>query len=82
MSEKVYTEKILTMLIDVANQYIDEPDVRNAIVSKCYQEIGMLFTGASGKRTIDMGNRESKALKWALQRRIKEKPDSITLDTG
>jgi hypothetical protein len=73
MSEKVYTEKILAMLIEVANEYVDEPDVRRGIVSKCHQEIGMLITGAPGKNTIDMGYRESKALKTALHRRQIEK---------
>lgn len=67
MSEKVYTEEILTMLIEVANRYIDDPGVRKGIVSKCYQEIGMLFAGAAGKPTIEMDLRESMALKSALQ---------------
>jgi hypothetical protein len=80
MSEKVYTEKILSMLIEVANQYIDDPRIRKGIVSKCYQEIGMLFAGASGKPTIDMDTQESMALKTALLRQQKEKRTSTTLD--
>lgn len=76
MSEKVYTEKILTMLIEVANQYIDDPGVRKGIVSKCYQEIGMLFAGASGKSTLDMDIRETTALKTALLRQQREKRNS------
>ena len=79
MSEKVYTEQILAMLIEIANQYVDEPDVRKGIVSKCHQEIGMLVTGAPSKHTIDMDNRESMALKTALRRRQKENRNSTTL---
>lgn len=78
MSEKVYTEKILAMLIEVANQYVDKPDVRTGIVSKCHQEIGMLITGAPGKHTIDMDNRESMALKTALRRRQTENRNATT----
>jgi len=79
MIEKVYTEQTLAMLIEIANQYVDEPDVRKGIVSKCHQEIGMLVTGAPGKHTIDMDNRESMALKTALRRRQKENSNSTTL---
>lgn len=75
LNEKVYTEKILTMLIEVANRYIDDPGVRKGIVSKCYQEIGMLFAGAAGKPAIEMDIRESTALKTALQRQRKERAD-------
>ena len=79
MSEKVYTEQILTMLIEVANRYIDDPGVRKAIVSKCYQEIGMLFAGAPGKTTLEMNRRESMALKNALRRQQKENPNRSAL---
>jgi hypothetical protein len=79
VSEKVYTEEILTMLIEVANQYIDDPGIRKGLISKCYQEIGMLFAGASGKTTIELDNRESIALKSALLRQRVEKQNSTTL---
>lgn len=79
MSDKVYTEKILALLIEVANQYVDEPDVRKGIVSKCHQEIGMLITGAQAKPTIDMNDRESMALKSALQTRREEQSNPTTL---
>ncbi len=78
MSEKIYTEKILAMLIETANQYVGEPDIKRGIVSKCYQEIGMLITGAPGKNTLDMDNRESLALKTALRLRQKERRKSAT----
>ena len=80
MSEKVYTEKILATLIEIANQYVDELDIRKGIVSKCYQEIGMLITGAPGKHDIKMNNQESMALKTALRRRQKEKPEESKKD--
>jgi hypothetical protein len=82
LSEKVYTEQILTMLIEVANRYIDDPGVRKAIVSKCYQEIGMLFAGAAGKPAIDMDIRESLALKTALQRQRKEQANLTNRGPG
>lgn len=79
MSEKVYTEEILSRLIEVANRFIDEPDVRKAIVSQCYQEIGMLFTGAPGKTALEMNPRELMALKNALRCQQKENPNRSTL---
>jgi hypothetical protein len=81
-SGKVYTEEILTMLIEVANQYIDDPGIRKGLVSKCYQEIGMLFAGASGKTTIDLDNRESMALKSDLMRQRLEKQNSTASRPG
>jgi hypothetical protein len=47
MNGKGYSEEILSIMIDAALQYIELPGVRDSIVAKCHQEIGLLVTDAS-----------------------------------
>ena len=77
MSDKVYSEMILGMLIDIARRYADEPDARNGIVARCYQEMGILVTGEPAKSTLNMNMKELTALKTALWLWRKEKHDSV-----
>ena len=46
MDGKGYSEGSLTKMIDAAHQYIDATSMRDSIITKCYQELGMIVAGA------------------------------------
>ena len=76
MDHNVYTEEKLSTLIRIAKLYIEEPEIRDGMVSKFYQEIGNILTGAPPKTAIEMNQRELKSLKAALLRGRKAKSSS------
>ncbi len=71
MNRKSYSEKGLSVMIDVATQYIEAPHVRDSIISKCHQGIGLLVasTGAQQEAAINLTREEVRALVSAVQRR-------------
>ena len=78
MPSKVYSEERLVKLIDIANLYIAEPQIRKGMVSKFHEEIGNLVTGAGLKSTIGLSTQEVSVLKAAYfvreKRRANQRP--------
>jgi hypothetical protein len=70
MNGKHYSEGNLSNLIDVARQYIDVASVRESIIAKCYQELGMIVSGAPvhQRASITLTNEEDVAMRTAIQR--------------
>ena len=75
MNTKTYSETALSMMIDVATQYIEAPNLRDSIISKCHQGIGSLVVAAppSQRVAINLTNEEVRALGSALRRRKQER---------
>ena len=46
MNGKAYSQGSLALMVDAAHQYIGQTGTRNAIIAKCYQEIGLIVAGA------------------------------------
>ena len=49
MDGNVYSRGSLSMMIDAGHQYIDNTGVRDGVIAKCHQEIGLLVAGARQK---------------------------------
>ena len=74
MNGKVYSEQRLKLMIDISTKYIDDPDLRKSILSKCHQEIGLLIVGAPDQaRTVEFTEIESKAINAVVRRWRREK---------
>ena len=75
MSGKTYTEAALSLMIDVATRYIEAPNLRKSIISKCHQGIGLLVVGAPPEQrvAINLTHEEGKALVSAVHRRRQER---------
>ncbi len=74
MNGKFYSEQRLKLIIGITTKYIDAPDIKNSIVSKCHQEIGLLLIGAPEQaRTVELTEIESKALNAVVRRWRREK---------
>ena len=69
MNGKFHSEESLTKMIEIASQYVEDPGLRDAIVSKCHQEIGMLVAGIPihAKVNVNLTNRETTALVRAVR---------------
>jgi hypothetical protein len=78
MNGKHYSEGSLSSLIDAAYQYIDAANVRESIIAKCYQELGMIVAGAPvhQRANITLTNQEAEAMRKAIQRWRLEKKRS------
>ncbi len=74
MNTKTYSETALSMMIDAATQYIEAPNLRDSIISKCHQGIGLLVVAAPPLQrvAINLTNEEVRALVSALRRRKQE----------
>ena len=68
MNGKAHTEKTLSIMIDAARRYIEAKDLRDSIISKCHQEIGLVFMGASTQKRAAIGltPQETTAISSAL----------------
>ncbi len=75
MNGKTYSETALSIMIDAATQYIEAPNLRDSIISKCHQEIGLLVVGAPPwqRAAINLNPEEVKALASAIHRRRQER---------
>ena len=75
MNGKTYSEAGLSIMIDVATQYIEAPNLRKSIISKCHQGIGLLVVGVLPEQqvAINLTSEESKALVSAVHRRRQER---------
>ncbi len=75
MNTKTYSEKALSIMIDVATQYIEAPNLRDSIISKCHQAIGSLVVAAppSQRVAINLTNEEVRVLVSAIRRRKQER---------
>jgi hypothetical protein len=75
MNGKHYSEGSLSSMIDAARQYIDADIVRESIIAKCYQELGMIVAGAPvhQRANITLTEQEAAAMRKAIQRWRQEK---------
>ena len=74
MNGKVYSEQRLRLIIEITTKYMDAPDLRDSIVSKCHQEIGLLLVGAPEQaRTIKLTEIETKAINAVVRKWRREK---------
>ncbi len=71
MSGKSYSERALSTIINVATQYIENPSLRNQIISKCHQGIGWLVVSAPEEQRVyvDLNQEESHTLAAAVRQR-------------
>ncbi len=78
MNGKHYSEGSLSSLIDAAHQYIDVPSVRESVIAKCYQELGLIVAGAPvyQRANIALNEQEAEAIRKAIQRWRQEKKQS------
>jgi hypothetical protein len=67
---EAYSEETLSIMIDATRQYIETPGVRDSIVAKCYQEIGLLVTGTPycQRAEVHLTHQEVVALAAAIRR--------------
>lgn len=82
MSSNHYTEERISRLIEVANLYIEDPGIRNELVSRFHQEIGRLVIGELPKSAFTMNRQELAALKAALLSWREEKRNAASLGPG
>jgi hypothetical protein len=70
MNGKHYSEGSLSSLIDTAHQYIDAASVRESIIAKCHQELGMIVAGAPvhQRANITLTDQEAAAMRKAVLR--------------
>jgi hypothetical protein len=70
MNGKHYSEGSLSSLIDAARQYIDTASIRESIIAKCYQELGMIVAGAPvyQRANITLTDQEAQAMRKAILR--------------
>ncbi len=78
MNGKHYSEGSLSSLIDAAHQYIDATSVRESIIAKCYQELGLLVAGAPvhQRASISLNYLEAEAMRKAIQQWLQVKKQS------
>ncbi len=76
MNGKAHKEDTLGVMIEAAHQYIESPDVRNGVIAKCHQEIGLVMVGAPThqRAAIRLTSQESAAIlhavrSWRLNKR-------------
>ncbi len=70
--------EMLSMMIDTAERYVHDPDLRKGIIRKCHQEIGLNVIEASPHQRagIILSHHESAALQDALGYRRLEREKS------
>ena len=75
MNGKGYSEGILSSLIDAAHQHIDATNVRESVIAKCYQELGLIVAGAPvhQRANITLTHQEAEAVRKAIHRWRQEK---------
>ena len=78
MNGKHYSEGSLSSLIDAAHRYIDATSVRESIIAKCYQELGLIVADAPvhQRANITLTSQEAEAMRKAVQRWRQEKKQS------
>lgn len=62
-------------MIDVADQYIDATSLREGIIAKCYQELGLIVVDAPVHQRADISltDREAAAMRKAIHRWRRER---------
>ncbi len=78
MNGKHNSEASLSSLIDAAHQYIDATSVRDSIIAKCYQELGLILADAPvyQRANITLNDQEAEAMRMAIHRWHQEKQQS------
>ena len=78
MNGKHYSERNLSSLIEAANQYVEATSVREGIIAKCYQELGLIVAGAPvhQRANITLNHLEAEAIRKAIQQWLQEKKQS------
>lgn len=78
MNGKGYSEGSLTKMIDAAHNYIDATSIRESIVAKCDQELGLIVAGAPihQRANINLTGQEAEAMRKAIHCWRREKKRS------
>ena len=78
MNGKDYSEGSLSKMIDAAHQYIDANGLRDSIIAKCYQELGLIVAAAPVHQRADISltGQEAEAMRKAIHRLHREKKRS------
>jgi len=78
MNGKDYSEGSLSKMNDAAHQYIDANGLRDSIIAKCYQELGLIVAGAPvhQRADINLTGQEAEAMRKAIHRWRREKKRS------
>ena len=65
-------------MIDAAHQYIDADGLRDSIIAKCYQELGLIVVGAPvhQRANIKLTGQEVLAMRKAIHQWRREKKQS------
>lgn len=75
MNGKAHSLEMLSMMIDTAEKYVHDPDLRKGIIRKCHQEIGLNVIDAPPHQRagIILSHHESVAMQDALLNRRLER---------
>ncbi len=75
MNGQTYSEATLSMIIEVATQYIEARPLREGIIAKCHREIGLLVALAPPQQraAVQLTPEEVRALALAFHRRRPER---------
>ncbi len=78
MNGKDYSEGSLSKMIDAAHYYIYDHGLRDSIIAKCYQEIGLIVAGAPVHQRSDiyLTGEEDLAMRQAILRWLREREQS------
>ena len=78
MNGKVYSEGTLSSLIDAVRQYVDAIPLRQSIIAKCHQELGLIVASApvNQQEGITLTDQEAEAMRKAIQRWRRDKKQS------
>ena len=75
MNGKGYSEGNLSKMIDVANQHIDAKGLRESIIAKYYQELGLIVVDApvQQRANVSLTDREAASMRKAIHRWRRER---------
>ncbi len=78
MNGKHHSEGSLSSLIDAAYHYVDATSVREGIIAKCFQELGLIVAGAPvhQRANITLTDQEAEAMRKAIHQWRQEEKQS------
>ena len=78
MNGKGYSEGNLSKMIDAAHQHIDATGIRDSIIAKCYQELGLIVVDAPVHQRADitLTGQEAEAMRKAIHLWLRERKRS------
>ncbi len=78
MNGKDYSEGNLSKMIDAAHQHIDDKGIKDSILAKCYQVLGLIVAGApvDQRAHITLTDQEAETMRKAIHRWHRDKKQS------